>query len=64
MTVPGIERNYFPARFLDSEDGDGNVVDGQWRNDVNESTAMTNICRTGSNMSGRDANEIRNGFME
>ena len=40
---------YCPPGFIDSEDGTGNVLDGQWRADVEGSSGMLAISHTGSN---------------
>ena len=39
---------YCPPGFVDGEDGEGNVVLGNWRNDES-STSLTSVSMTSSN---------------
>ena len=40
---------YCPPGFTDGEDGEGNVVEGAWRSDPEQSTGMEPVTRTSSN---------------
>lgn len=40
---------YCPPGFIDGEDGEGNVINGAWRNDDEQSTGMEPVTRTSSN---------------
>ena len=52
---------YCPAGFIDSEDGDGNVVSGDWREE-GSSGALAPIGPAGSNHHSRSAATIRKNF--
>ena len=39
---------YCPPGFVDCEDGEGNIIDGSWREE-DRSTGMQEVSRTGSN---------------
>ena len=52
---------YCPAGFIDSEDGDGNVVIGDWREE-GSSGALAPIGPAGSNHHSRSAATIRKNF--
>jgi len=40
---------YCPPGFTDGEDGEGNVIEGTWRTDDEESTGMNPVASTSSN---------------
>lgn len=40
---------YCPPGFTDGEDGEGNVLEGTWRRDEEQSTGLEPVSRTGSN---------------
>ena len=55
--------NYTPKGFCDSKDGYGKIIDGDWRNIIeNEGSAFQSISRIGSNNYGFDAKAVRNQF--
>ena len=50
-----------PAGFIDSEDGTGGVIQGEWRN---ECGGLPDGCLLSSNHHSRDASEVRRNFLE
>ena len=50
---------YCPAGFTDSEDGDGNIVEGGWRRDSTESQGLDRMGSLGGNRYGRAAADVR-----
>lgn len=40
---------YCPARFVDGEDGSGNVVQGLWRQESDQASGITPVSQIGSN---------------
>ena len=55
--------NYTPAGFVDSENGDGDIIPGNWRNTVqNEGSSLMSLNHSRSNRSKFDATKIRNDF--
>ena len=55
--------NYIPAGFVDSENGDGDIIPGNWRNTVqNEGSSLMSLNHSRSNRSKFDATKIRDDF--
>ena len=50
---------YCPAGFTDSEDGDGNIVEGGWRRDSTESQGLDRMGSLGGNRYDRAAADVR-----
>ena len=54
---------YTPAGFVDSENGDGDIIPGNWRNTVqNEGSSLMSLNHSRSNRSKFDATKIRDDF--
>lgn len=51
------DSQYFNAQSVDREDRDGNIIDGDWRNEENHN--LITIRRTGTNMYSRYSENIR-----
>ena len=55
--------NYTPAGFVDSENGDGTIIPGNWRSTVqNEGSGLISLNHRRSNRSKIDATRIRDDF--
>lgn len=55
-------RLYIPSEFVDSENLDGSVTPGTWRNEAQNITGVTDIRRLGANMHARNVADIRDNF--
>ena len=51
---------YCPPGFADHEDQEGNVIEGQWRREVDVDTSIIRAGRVGANRYGIDAASVRN----
>ena len=51
---------YFPPGVADHEDQEGNVIEGQWRREIDVDTAIIRAGRVGENRYGIDAATVRN----
>lgn len=56
------ERRYCPAGYADQECTAGNIVHGQWRADVADGSALSDVRRTSSNMYADDAKRVRDTY--
>lgn len=63
LQVSRARRRYCPAGFSDSYDDAGNVLQGEWRNQIN-GNRLQSIGRLGSNYSARDTVQIREKLKE
>ena len=55
---------YCPAGFIDAEDGAGNVLEGEWRREVNAGSGLEVIGQMGGNRYGRSAAEVRDTYRD
>ena len=53
---------YCPPGFIDSEDGDGNVICGSWREEQGSSGGLSPVRQAGSNHHSRIAAMTRDNF--
>ncbi|KAJ8335424.1 hypothetical protein SKAU_G00387660 [Synaphobranchus kaupii] len=58
VELPVNNRSYCPPNAIDSEDVNGNVVEGSWRQEE-ERSCLQDIPRVGANTFGADASAIR-----
>ncbi|KAJ8375552.1 hypothetical protein SKAU_G00061320 [Synaphobranchus kaupii] len=58
VELPVNNRGYCPPNAIDSEDVNGNVVEGSWRQEE-ERSCLQDIPRVGANTFGADATAIR-----
>lgn len=58
-----MSKRYVPANFADSEDAEGLLRPGSWRNEATGS-CVTNMGRIGSNMSAKSLNVLRDNFSD
>ena len=56
------ESVYCPPGFVDGEDGEGNVILGEWRTQTGNASAMQRIGRMGSNRRNWTATSIRDDY--
>ncbi|KAJ8369350.1 hypothetical protein SKAU_G00093780 [Synaphobranchus kaupii] len=61
VELPVNNRSYCPPNATDSEDVNGNVVEGSWRQEE-ERSCLQDIPRVGANTFGADASAIRQKF--
>ena len=55
---------YCPPGYTDSEDADRNVIRGAWQEEAENSTGMTSILYSSTNMHGTTAASVQNAFCE
>ena len=60
-TEPSI---YCPSGFTDSEDVDGNIVNGSWRDEWCSNTCLQPVHQTGSNRHSLSAANVRDSFCQ
>ncbi|XP_028410737.1 protein ALP1-like [Dendronephthya gigantea] len=53
-------RLYIPLGYVDSEDRNGHMVPGSWRESDEDNNGLSSIGRQGSNFYGKDASSVRN----
>lgn len=57
-------RNSYASPYVDREDSQGNITNGQWRSDISGSSNLHPIGRVGTNMHSSRAREIRDAFKD
>ena len=62
MHSPPSSCVYCPPGYVDREDGQGNVIPGDWRSD-SSSGVLQSVQRIGSNTYSRPASELRDSMM-
>ena len=55
---------YCPPGFVDAEDGNGNLLHGEWRNQTSGDTGMRRIGQVGGNRYTRSAAELRETYCD
>ena len=55
--------SYIPTGFVDSEDSSGNIIPGDWRNEV-QGDGLRNLQQVGGNRYSFDASLSRDAFMQ
>ena len=55
---------YCPSGFVDGEDGEGNVISGQWRRETEQDTGMQRPGQMGGNRSSWTAASVRDIFCD
>ena len=55
---------YCPPGFINSEDGAGNLLEGNWRREASDSTGLHRIRHVGGNRCTRNATDVRNSYRD